>query len=255
MFDSLEARKLLSSTLVGGLLTVTGTNGNDTIALAVSGANIKVSQNGFNDKLFASAAVQKIVVNALNGADKVTIASGITKPATLNGGTGNDTLTGGGGNDVLNGNDNDDVLHGGPGKDALFGGNGNDDLDGGTGNDFLSGGTGSDTADYSSRSTPVAAIIDTDYASAPMQANGSGGGAGETDTYLGIETLRGGSGKDSLVYDAHSEPANKNFTYPFLLDGGAGNDSIGAFGPDNGGLPNAFKYSIVTESGTQGTIV
>ncbi len=248
MFDSLEARKLLSSSLVGGVLTVTGTNGNDTIALAISGPNIKVSQTGAANKFFATGSVQKIVVNALGGKDSVTIGSTITKPATLNGGAGNDTLTGGGGNDMLNGGDDNDVLHGGAGKDALFGGNGNDDLDGGTGNDFFSGGTGNDTADYSSRTAAVTAEIDTDYATAPMQATGKGGGAGETDTYIGIETLKGGSGKDHLVYDAASEPANTNFTYPFLLDGGPGNDTIEAQGPDGGGAPNSFKYSIVTES-------
>ncbi len=75
MLENLEKRHLLSSTLVGGLLTVTGSNSNDTIGLAIDRLNIKVVQTGAAAKTFTTAAVQKILINALNGNDKVTVGS------------------------------------------------------------------------------------------------------------------------------------------------------------------------------------
>ena len=244
MFENLEFRRLLSSSLSGGLLTVTGTSGNDTISLNTSGSNIKVSQTGAADKSFSAASVQKILVNALAGNDKVTIASTIAKPATINGAAGNDTLTGGGGNDIVDGGDGNDQLHGGAGKDALTGDAGNDDLDGGTGNDFLSGGVGSDTVDYSSRTAAVSAGLQT--GAAPTVVTGSGGGSGENDSYIGCETLRGGSGNDTLGFDAM---ADQNGKLPILLDGGAGNDSIASFSQQGGLLKTP---AIVTEMGGAG---
>jgi Ca2+-binding RTX toxin-like protein len=235
MLENLEERRLLSSTLVGGLLTVTGTQGNDTITLAISGSSIKVSQTTLADglggtvKLFASASVQKILINALSGNDKVTIASTITKPATINGTAGNDTLTGGGGNDVLNGGDNNDQLHGGGGKDALFGGNGNDTLDGGLGDDFLSGQLGSDSIDYSARTVKVTATIAIDPETGIPA--GTGGQAGEHDTYSGDETLIGGSAGDNLqITGANSENLQVHYS-PYEILGGPGNDTLQAIGP------------------------
>ncbi|HEX3356667.1 MAG TPA: calcium-binding protein [Tepidisphaeraceae bacterium] len=270
IFDSLEARTLLSSSLAGGVLTVTGTGNNDNFALTLVSGKIVVNEHVGVNKSYLASAVTIIKANMGVGKDILTIDDAITKPTSLVGGIGddsikggggkdsifgsggNDTLLGSGGDDQLNGEDNDDHLIGGAGKDAMFGGNGNDDMDGGIGNDFFSGGTGSDTADYSSRSTAVSAVLDTNFAKAPMQTAGSGGGAGEKDTYIGIETLRGGSGKDALSYNAASAPVNKNVNYPILLDGGAGNDQIFAGGPDGPGAPTAFKWTIVTENGGAG---
>jgi len=244
MFETLEWRRLLSSTLANGLLTVTGTSANDTISLSVSGSSIKVSQTGSADKTFSNASVQKILVNALGGSDKVTLGSTITKPTTLNGGSGNDTVTGGGGNDIVDGGDGNDQLHGGAGKDALTGDAGNDVLDGGTGDDFLSGGAGSDTVDYSSRSASVSARLQT--AAAPTVVTGSGGVSGEKDSYIGCETLRGGSGNDGLSYVAM---ADQNGQLPLVLDGGPGNDSIFSFAQPGGLLKTP---AIVTEMGGAG---
>ena len=227
MFETLESRRLLSSSLVNGLLTVNGTAGNDTISLSVSGSNIQVSQTGSVTKNFATSSVQKILINALGGNDKVTVANAITKPTTINGSSGNDSLTSGGGNDVINGGAGDDKMHGGSGKDALVGGAGNDALDGGSGNDFLSGQAGSDTIDYSSRSSKITATIAVDDTTAIPA--GSGGQSGENDTYLGCEILTGGSVGDTLEITGAGAPEEAGLNFPSLqIFGGGGNDSLNA---------------------------
>lgn len=235
MFEKLEYRRLLSSSLVNGLLTVTGTSNKDTIALSLSGSNIKVAQNGTADKLFATAAVQKILINALGNNDTVTVGPFVTKPATINGGGGNDSLFGGGGPDVLNGGDNNDQLHGGGGKDALHGGNGDDLLDGGTGDDFLDGQGGSDSADYSTRSAKITAEIDVvgdPSHGVPVSITGKGGQSAEHDTFSGVETVLGGSGNDVLKFlgpaleDGGPAPHFGNF----VLNGQGGNDQLSADG-------------------------
>jgi Ca2+-binding RTX toxin-like protein len=256
MLENLELRTLLSSSLSNGLLTVTGTSGNDTISLTVSGSNIKVTQNGLPAAQFSSGAVQKILVNASGGKDSVIVSGSITKPATLNGGAGNDTLNGGGGNDVINGGDGNDQLHGNGGKDALMGGAGDDDLDGGAGNDFLSGGTGTDTVDYSSRTKSVTALLDADFDPMPDQTAGHGGGSGENDTYIGCEVLTGGSAADKLDYDVFSKPTqnNDNFSLPITINGGGGNDTLTAAGVDDASFhqPGDFSYNPVALMGGSG---
>ena len=226
MFQHLEARRLLSSSLSNGLLTVTGTSGNDTITISVSGSNIKVAQTGSSTKSFSSSSVHKIKVSAEGGNDTVTVSSSITKPCTLDGGSGNDNLTSGGGNDVIDGD---------AGTDALHGGNGNDTLDGGTGDDFFDGNAGNNTADYSSRTAKITAEIDVtgDNSSGhPVNVSGKGGQSGEQDTYEGIQTLQGGSGSDKLTLNG---PSLHGGTVPnyggFLLSGNGGNDTLNTSSP------------------------
>src|SRR5262245_25539081 len=226
-FESFESRRMLSSSLAGGLLTVTGTSGNDTISLSISGSNIQVAQSGSPTKQFTTASVQKILINALAGKDKVTVSNSITKPTTINGSSGKDSLTSGGGNDIINGDSGNDQLHGGSGKDALFGGDGNDSLDGGSGNDFLSGQLGSDTIDYSSRTSKVTATIAVDSTNGVL--GGSGGQSGETDTYSGCEILTGGSAGDAIKIIGAGAPPEDNVTFANLqIFGGGGNDSLDA---------------------------
>jgi Ca2+-binding RTX toxin-like protein len=221
MFQNLEARRLLSTTLAGGVLTVTGTSGNDTISISPSGSNIHVSQSGLPTASFPASSVHKINVLALGGNDTVSVSNSITTPSTLDGGSGNDALTGGGGNDLLSGGD---------GTDALHGNDGNDVLDGGAGDDFLDGGSGNDTADYSNRTTKITAEIDVsgdNEPGNPVNLAGHGGKSGEHDTYEGIQTIQGGSGNDMLSIFG---PAISNPTIPhygsFLLSGNGGNDNL-----------------------------
>jgi Ca2+-binding RTX toxin-like protein len=101
-----------------GDMTVTGTAGDDIIAL---GAGSKT-------------------VNAGAGADIVAAraSSGVLR---LFGEAGDDILRGGPEGDHLDGGEDNDGLHGGGGDDTLVGGDGNDEVDGGEGTDtYVAGG-------------------------------------------------------------------------------------------------------------------
>ncbi len=162
MIETLESRQLLTATLTGTLITVTGTTGNDFIsvrydktakiytvtenlspAVDASGKKIKAIKT-----VFDAGKVTALVVNAGDGDDKVSTMGSKKNPmtlsVTLNGQAGNDKLDGGGGNDVLVGGLGNDRLDGGAGDDNLDGGEGNDRLYGGAGADTLTGGAGDD---------------------------------------------------------------------------------------------------------------
>ena len=120
-----------------------------------------------------------------------------------------ENVTGGSGNDDLHGSDGDNRLDGGPGTDTLFGGRGDDRLlDGGGNGDVLAGGTGIDIADYSSRTVPLSLTDD-------LVAND--GAAGEGDNIIGVRTIVGGSGDDTLAGQSGSGDT---------LNGGPGVDSV-----------------------------
>ena len=133
MIETLESRRLLSFTVSGGVLTITGTANGDHIGVSKDGTNLTIHQ-GVTNSTTPASGVQKIVINGLGGNDELRLAvgpdHGVNVPATLNGGDGNDRLLGGNKNDVLNG------------------GGGNDGLSGGPGADVFNGGAGIDTADY-----------------------------------------------------------------------------------------------------------
>src|SRR5947207_9514950 len=157
----LESRQLMSASaaLSNGVLTITGTSGNDYVyvTLQVSDSTINIYQSGTKTSSYASSSVKKIVGYGNGGNDQLWISSNVGAiPASLDGGAGddeligaggNDTLVGGIGNDNLSGGDGNDALDGGDGLDTLAGGNGNNTLKGGNGNDRLTGGANSDTLD------------------------------------------------------------------------------------------------------------
>jgi Ca2+-binding RTX toxin-like protein len=147
--------------------------------------------------------IGNVQVDANDGADTVD-ARLAAVPVLLLGGPGNDTLTGGAGNDFLIGGDGLDVMDGQGGADTFAGQN------------------GTDRVDYISRTGPIDASLD---------GQADDGAAGEHDNILDdVETIRGGSGNDSLVGNG-----NRNF-----LIGGPGNDIIfgqGGAGDDLNGGP------------------
>ena len=172
--EQMEDRRLLSATLAGGALTITGTPNADRVLVApvmsriyVIETTITPGENGARPTItttrtsFARADVKSIEANLGDGNDRIVVndfhffSRGQTPiPATLNGGGGNDYLVSGGGDDTLNGGDGNDVLiadggkdtlNGGAGNDLLSGGGGDDTLNGDSGDDNLSGGAGDDT--------------------------------------------------------------------------------------------------------------
>jgi hypothetical protein len=160
------------TSLENGVLTVTGTNASDNIALRLQAGQpgtlqVDLGDDGSADFSFARAAVAKIALDGGNSGDRLRIDEsngvfGDTIPTTINGGNGNDelfggtgaeTLLGGNGNDLLvgggagtlSGGNGDDTVAGGPGAETLLGGNGNDSIDGNKGNDVAFMGNGNDT--------------------------------------------------------------------------------------------------------------
>ena len=140
--EALEGRRMLSATLVKGILRVNGAAGDDVIRIIRSGTSIEVVINGVSQS-FKGSAVKGVRVKAGDGKDSVIVGPAL--PSTLIGGPGNDTLIGSKADDSIVGGDGDDVLNGGGGNDTLLGGNGRDLLSGGSGNDLLNGDAGHDT--------------------------------------------------------------------------------------------------------------
>ncbi len=127
-----------------GLLTVTGTDGNDSIVMTNDGTGVRITNNGTLVGGSPFKGVKRITVDAKNGNDLVYLTD-LNVPAVLMGGGGNDTLRAGSGNDNVSGSGGSDVLEGYLGNDTLRGGAGDDLIIGGPGLDELYGDDGNDT--------------------------------------------------------------------------------------------------------------
>ena len=211
--DNIDAR--------GGADTIAGGMGDDHI---VAGGGGDVVRGGDGDDIVFGGA----------GMDWVSGGKGDDR---LFGGDDDDALFGDEGDDEMHGEAGDDLLFGGAGDDRLFGGGGGDELLGGEGDDLLAGGegadtvmaeagddivlgeadgaddrydggTGSDLIDYSA----VTGSIDVDLLTG--QASGEQIG---TDRLAGFESLKTGSGDDTVAGSSFGE----------VLDTGAGDDLIG----------------------------
>lgn len=203
MLESLESRRLMTTTLEEGVLTIHGSdNGDDVMVWQPLVATMRVEHNGEVTD-FATGDVKSIYVNVYGGDDQVVLGRRAVN-AKIIGGEGNDTLSAGQGNDTVCGDGGNDYLFGGGGNDYLNGGDGT-----GADRDEIIGGTGWDTVDYSARVNHVRIGIG---------ANFNDGEAGEHDNVReGIEHAIGGAGDDLLI----------NYTaFPVKLDGGGGNDLL-----------------------------
>ena len=102
-----------------------------------------------------------------------------------------------------------------PGDDTLVGGDGNDTLAGGAANDSLDGGAGTDLLTYADNTATQGINLVATNATTLVGSDGLGG----TDTATGFESILGGAGNDSINAAL--------YTAPMMLQGGAGNDSLG----------------------------
>ena len=162
------------------------------------------------------------------------------------GGSGNDTISGNGANNTLTGGLGADVLDGRAGNDTLLGGDGNDTLTGGTGNDLMFGGTGADRFDGGTDTDTVSYEASSGAITVDLTSSAAGTGDAAGDSFVGIETVIGGSGNDTLRGAAGGEALQGRNGADALygragndtLDGGAGDDVLfGGRGADvlNGG--------------------
>lgn len=204
-----------------------GTPRNDVI-VGLAGAD-RIAAGGGHDLVCSGGGDDFIVAGA--GNDRV------------QGQNGMDTVFGRRGRDRLWGQRNTDSLFGGPGHDRLVGGAGTQDsLVGGPGDDHMHGGPGYDLAEFWDSPAGIEADLRTDTAS----------GHGD-DTIAAIEGIVGSNFDDLLYGDERSN----------MLQGGAGNDEIYAFGTtadggwdvlrtsggdnlvDGGDGPDMMSYNLV----------
>jgi Ca2+-binding RTX toxin-like protein len=152
-----KAEKFKHPKLKHGVLTVTGTNEGDKIALRLQAGHpdkleIDVGDDGSADFRFDRAHIARIAVDAASGDDFVRIdeSNGVftdTIATTIDGGDGNDTIAGGTGNETLLGGDGNDTIDGNGGNDIAILGAGDDTFvwDPGDGSDTVEGQDGADT--------------------------------------------------------------------------------------------------------------
>jgi hypothetical protein len=233
--EPLEERALLASGLYvtsrGGILSVTGTDGPDTIVLRQTKAGVTLDV-GTEHRVYTG--VSQINVFGRGGDDKIyvdtrAIAGTGIRPvnAYVDGGDGNDTIITGDGNDtVIGGNGADlistqggnDRIDGGAGPDSLYGGAGNDVILGGDGDDLVSGGTGDDYVDGEGGNDWVYGGEGNDTVLGGAGNDYCDGGAGADMVYGedGDDWVVGGAGNDSLFGGAGNDK----------LDGGPGVDTF-----------------------------
>ncbi|MGA2231472.1 MAG: choice-of-anchor Q domain-containing protein, partial [Tepidisphaeraceae bacterium] len=146
----------------GGIVSVTGTGGNASGSVSVSGGNLIVAING-QQKTFAITSTNSVNIVLGDGNDTLSIGADVpavsimggagnnsivaaSADATILGGTGNDTImtTGKGSSVSANGGDNDlvadarlETVKGGSGRDTIDPLKGGDSLRGGSGTSFF----------------------------------------------------------------------------------------------------------------------
>ena len=145
--EYLEPRLFLSAAPI----TISGTAGNDTIAVSESDGTIVASINNVSQTPTPAANVSGIDVLGLAGNDSITAGQGLP-PTTISGGAGDDSIIangndqlaiGGLNRDLLVLNGTDDTAAGGAGADTLTADGSDDDLLGGRGADIFVDGAGS----------------------------------------------------------------------------------------------------------------
>lgn len=190
----------------GGNVVATGSTGNDTAGVTVSGNIVTVTIDG-QTQTFNLADIVSLDFNLGQGNDLFTAAAG-SPPASVNGGQGSDTIAGATGNDTLNGGLGADRLTGGKGNDFVLGGRGNDSLVGGDGRDLLIGGRGINTSQGDVGSDTLVGGFGTD---------GMFGGTGN-DFFINAgglgDTLQGGTG----INAAQLNPTDQMFNIDLIVD-------------------------------------
>jgi Ca2+-binding RTX toxin-like protein len=213
-----------------GVVSASGTTGNDTITLLAANSELTVQVNSLS-RTFTASIVTAIDVSGGAGNDTISIGTGVGAVSgnggggsdtivasnhandSLAGGAGPDSIVGGRGAQILDGGNGADTLVAGKGRETLTGDAGADSLIGGSGADLLLGGPGADTLVAGTGNNTLRGD------GGPDSLDGSAGGSdllagggndtliGDTSGGAGIDTLLGGAGVDHIVPGPHdSEP-------------------------------------------------
>ncbi len=206
---------------LSGMNAILGGSFND-LLIGDTGDN-HFDAGGGDDTIDGGAGWDILAYTNATGGVNVNIPSG-----TSSGAAGNDSFSGieavRGSEfaDTLTGSDGDDDLQGRAGNDSIDGGSGNDTLHGGYGDNVMDGGAGWDILAYTNATGGVNINM----------ASGTSIGAAGSDTFAGIEALRGSEFADTLTGsdgddDIQGRAGNDS------IDGGAGNDTLHAgYGDD-----------------------
>jgi Ca2+-binding RTX toxin-like protein len=211
------AQAKVRASLSGSLLTVSGGNGSDHIAVACRNDLVKVNAKNPRTGAIACSKVSEVDAVTGDGNDRVDLsgvgpdggfgqrelpggfghgtgaaadlgagndryAGGASAFNLVLAGVGDDRTTGGRFRDSLQGGGGDDTAAAGAGSDILVGNAGNDKLNGGADDDLLSGNTGDDVL----------------IGSAGTDLLGGGSGMDRLFGGPGPDQLIGGAGKDRL---------------------------------------------------------
>lgn len=160
--EHLEIRDCPSTVnLFNGVLTVTGTEGNDNILISLVGSSIV-----FEGQSFPAASVSSVVVTAGGGDDLIQDRTG--RGSVLYGGGGNDTVYGYGGDDKIWGGSGNDRLYGVGGNDKIWGGGGSDTVDGGAGTNTVNEGSPVRSTSNTAVETEIVRLVNVERANAGL---------------------------------------------------------------------------------------
>jgi len=176
----------------GGNDTLQGGIGND---ILIGGAGADMLDGGANTDIDTASYADSagaVIVNLATGTGSGGDAQGDTliRIDNLIGSQFNDTLIGDANANRLDGGGGNDVLQGGDGNDVLNGGDGNDTITGGTGADTIDGGTGTDTVNYADSTVGVTVSLNFGHLGQ--------GGTADGDSYSNIENVTGSAFDDDL---------------------------------------------------------
>lgn len=226
--EVLEIRQVPTTAVLQlGVLTITGSDQADNIAVTKSGSNLRVSGVATT---FAASKVTSVVVNAGGGDDTVDLGA-VTVSTQVFGGAGNDSLTGGSGKDSLKGESGNDVLRGNGGNDVLDGGADRDSIRESANANFvltnvLLTGVGTDTLESIETASLQGGAGNNRLDAAQFSGSVTLDGAAGNDALVGgsaNDSLIGGAGNDSLMGNGGDD----------VLEGGAGNDSLNGVDGDD----------------------
>jgi hypothetical protein len=188
------------------LLTGGGTT-QQIAASDVSGASLKLAENGTGTATFTVVADQT-TINLSNFTFETSFAAGTDSVVVNASSSGSGvTVTGTSGTNTITGSNANDSLTGGASADNISGGTGDDTINGGTGADTLTGGAGDDEFDFASETSTEASMDKiTDYQAAAADNHNDK-----------IDLITGAKGANSASIDVKS-----------AIAGGGGSETVTA---------------------------